>query len=171
MPVCAGALSAIATPTLDYAWASAAQTDCNDSSGGVFLGLGGLILNVDDGAAGTYVIDFDPDANNSFMTSGAGTPIPGVVFTPACITIITGSCCFNLGPNVDCEDGVTEGACDAGHIGATIFRGDVTCAEEACPSCLTDSDCNDGDACTDDSCNTATFLCSNTLNFDPGVDC
>lgn len=86
MPACAADLAAIATPTPNFTWASAAQNDCNIDDLLVKT-MGGLILDVDATAAGTYVIGLDPDPLNSFMTSGSGTPIQGVLFTPACITV------------------------------------------------------------------------------------
>jgi len=86
MPPCADDLPCNATPTLDYVWASAAQNDCNVDDGEIKT-LGGWILDVPPDAEGTYVIAFDPDPNNSFMISGQGLPIPGLVFTSACITI------------------------------------------------------------------------------------
>lgn len=110
MPSCANPVAALATPTLDYAWATAAQTDCN-LDGGEIKTLGGLILEVPVDAAGTYMIDFDTDPNNSFMTAGDGSLVPGVVYTPACITIT-----FACQSDADCDDGFpcTTDSCDEG---------------------------------------------------------
>ena len=87
MPPCANDLPAIATNTLDFAWATSAQYDCYSPSGGLFPTLGGLILEVPNNAAGTYVIALNPSPDFSFMGACSGAPIPGVTFTPACITI------------------------------------------------------------------------------------
>jgi hypothetical protein len=155
MPGCTSDLPAIATPTLDYAWATAAQVDCNTDQGGIKT-MGGLILEVPANASGTYVIGLDNDPNNSFMTSGSGVPIPGVQFTAACITVITGKCCSNIGPNVVCTDGVTEGDC-GNTVPPNAFTADDACqgTEDDCPSCEVDSDCEESpaDLCTDNICN------------------
>ncbi|MCH8242532.1 MAG: hypothetical protein IH897_07970, partial [Planctomycetes bacterium] len=110
MPRCTSDFPAISVPTLTYAWATAAQNDCNLDDGSVKT-FGGLILEVPVDADGTYMINFDPDPNNSFMTAGNGRPIPGVVFTPACITIT-----FACQSDADCDDGFpcTTDTCDEG---------------------------------------------------------
>lgn len=169
-------LAAIATPTLNYGFAVAAQNVANtqDPHPAEYGTFGGLILNVDAGAAGTYVIGADPDPNNSFMTAGDGSPIAGVVFTPACITVITGKCCSNIGPNVACEDGLTTGQCDQ-RPGPRLFEAGDTCTgviEDDCPSCTfgDDSTCDDQNGCTDDYCE-EDGTCTYTLNYDPAVDC
>ncbi|MCH8149554.1 MAG: hypothetical protein IH987_16475, partial [Planctomycetes bacterium] len=86
MPACASDLAGIATPTLDYGWGTIAQNGCAIDDGSVKT-MGGLILEVPVGVAGTYVIGLDPDPNSTFMTSGLGTPITGITLTPACIVI------------------------------------------------------------------------------------
>ena len=87
MPPCALNVAAIITPTLNYVWGSLAKIDCVVDDGSVKT-MGGLILEVPADAAGTYVIALDPDIKNSFMATGTAVQIPGVAFTPACITII-----------------------------------------------------------------------------------
>ncbi|MCH8148591.1 MAG: RHS repeat protein [Planctomycetes bacterium] len=113
MPVCAADFAAFVTPTLAYAWAAAAQNDCNTDDGAVKT-FGGLILELDANAAGTYVIALDPNPNSSFMFSGTGSLIPGLTFTPACITVITdrtltepGGPCTCFGENGECLDDAT----------------------------------------------------------------
>ena len=143
------------TPTLDYAWAAVAQNDTNVDDGNIKT-FGGLILDVPLDAAGTYEIALDPDPNNTFMTSGAGTPIPDVVLTPACITILgtnePGRCCSDIGPNVVCEDDVTAQDCSMRPEPRSFAVGKTCDGDCACPTCLSDADCNNGDACTVDAC-------------------
>ena len=69
MPPCTDFKAAIFTPTLDHAWAVAAQVDCNIDDG-TTRSFGGLILDVPHDAEGTYVIAFDPNPNNSFSEVG-----------------------------------------------------------------------------------------------------
>ncbi|MCH9035417.1 MAG: hypothetical protein IID42_13095 [Planctomycetes bacterium] len=108
MPPCAGDISAMAMPDLDFSWGTAAQNDCNIDDGAVKT-MGGLILEVPVDAAGTYMIALNPDVNFTFMTKGSGDPIPGIVFTPACITLVCQS-------DADCDDGFscTTDRCDEG---------------------------------------------------------
>ncbi|MCH7994983.1 MAG: hypothetical protein IIB57_11150, partial [Planctomycetes bacterium] len=106
MPACALDLPAMATPTLDYVWATAAQVACNIDDGLVKT-MGGLILEVPENAFGTYVIDLNPDPNKSFMTSGAGTPIADLTLTPACITTV---CEKAAPPAIDCWTTACDGS-------------------------------------------------------------
>lgn len=178
MPACANDLPAIATPTLDYGWATAAQVDCNTDGGGVYT-MGGLILEVPANAAGTYVIALDPDPNNTFMTSGAGTPVPGVTFTCASITVTTGKCCSAISANnTVCEDNLTIAQCNQ-RPGPRKFTADEFCTGDVsadCPTCQSNADCSDGDACTTDTCvipaGEQFGACAPPqLNYDPVVNC
>ena len=143
------------TVTLDYAWTAVAHVDCNVDDGEVKT-LGGLILDVPPDAAGIYVIAMDPDPNNTFMVSGAGAPIPDVVQTSACITILgtnePGRCCSEIGPKVVCEGGVTAQDCAMRPKPRSFAAGESCDGDCACPTCLVDADCDNGDMCTVDSC-------------------
>ncbi|MCH8147467.1 MAG: hypothetical protein IH987_05655, partial [Planctomycetes bacterium] len=169
MPPCATPLNAVATQTLDYWWAVAAQADCVFDDGMVKT-MGGLILEVPTDASGTYLIDFVDDPNKTFMTNGCGTPIPDVVLTPACITIPSGSCCSNTGANAQCEDNLTELQCQLRPPPQIWIEGG-SCEGCGCPPCAQDADCDDGDACTLDSCDTVCFNCSNPLIYDVATEC
>ncbi len=61
MPPCASDFTGLASATLDYAWGTGAQNDCNIDDGAVHT-MGGLILEVPQDALGTYVIDINPDS-------------------------------------------------------------------------------------------------------------
>jgi len=138
-------------------------------------------------AAGTYIVGPNPDPNLTLMTAGSGAPIPVNVVTPSSITITTGKCCSNIGPNVACEDNLTTDQCDA-RPGPRLFEANATCdnpgsPELDCPSCQGDEDCADpigspgdpgyipDDLCTTGTCDTASGLCSQTLNYDQNVGC
>ena len=86
MPECADDLTEMYTAGLNYGWATAEQVNCAVDDGMVKT-LGGLILEVPANAKGTYVIALDPDPNYSGMWKASDELIPGVVFTPACITV------------------------------------------------------------------------------------
>jgi hypothetical protein len=151
-----------------------------DQNPGGFETFGGLILDVPAGAAGTYVIGVDPDPNNSFMTSGTGAPISGVVLTGACITVTTGKCCSNISAsNTVCEDQLTIADCNQ-RPGPRKFTANATCdgptVEDDCPSCSSNADCSDGNACTTDSCvippGEQFGACAPSLpNYDDAADC
>jgi len=110
------------------------------------------------------------------MAAGTGFPIPGVVFTPACITVITGRCCSNISTGTPvCEDDLTEAECDL-RPGPQFFSADEICfGIDACDFCATGSNCGDGNACTEDLCvippGENYGYCENRLNYDPGIDC
>ena len=169
MPDCALDVYAIATPTLNYAWATVVTVDCAVDDGMVKT-MGGLILEVPTDASGTYVIAFNPAPNNTFMTSGCGTPIPDVVLTPACITVITGSCCWAIGMGSFCDDNLTEQECQMRQP-PIVWHGDSTCEECGCPTCISDADCDDGDECTADICDIVCSNCRNSLNYEVATEC
>ena len=159
-------------PTLDYAWAVAGPNDCNVDDGEIKT-FGGLILDIPLDAAGTYVIAFDPDPNNTFMVSGAGTPIPDVVVTSACITILgtnePGRCCSAIGPNVVC-DVVTPQVCATRPEPRSFAVGETCDGDCACPTCLSDADCNNDDVCTVDACDEC-GQCVHTPIFSADDEC
>ena len=147
MPTCADDLNAIRTAAQDYAWATVAQHDCNIDDGSIKT-MGGLILNVPNDAAGTYLIGLNPDPNHSFMTNGAGRPIPDVEFTPACITIAHGTCCLDTdadGLHEECQVATPESYCDAAG-GLFLGEGD-TCTGIRGACCLDSNADGYVDAC------------------------
>ena len=147
-------LPAIAAPTLNYGWATeeGASGEVDD---GTVRTFGGLILEVPLNAAGTYVIALNPDPNTSFMSNITGAPIPDVALTSACITVIDdgepGRCCSDIGPNVVCEE-VTALFCSIRPEPRLFAHGETCDGACACPTCLSDTDCDDGDDCTSDTC-------------------
>ncbi|MCH8147834.1 MAG: hypothetical protein IH987_07550 [Planctomycetes bacterium] len=124
-----------------------------------------MILEVPLNAAGTYVIAFDPDPNESFMTDGPGAPIPVVAHTPACITVLgnddPGRCCSDIGPNVVCEV-VSPQVCSTRPQPRSFATGETCGGGNACPTCVNDGECDDGDTCTADTCD-ETGQCGHTI--------
>lgn len=136
---------------------------------------GTFVVASDTGARGTYTLTADPaDIGGNFMQTADGTIFAYAKVISAKVTIPTGSCCFNLGPNTQCQDNVTQHECETTHIGQSIFRAATSCppAGPGCCDCLHDGTCNDNDACTLDSCNMA-CQCERALrpNFDPNTQC
>lgn len=145
---CTDHLSAIATSTLDYAWASAALFTCNTDDGEVKT-AGGLILEVPPDAAGTYVIAVDPDPSRTFMGFGFAAPRPLDALISACITIISGACCVDTnsdGQQDACQNETTESDCVAA---AGLFAGDgSTCSGQVGACCFDDDLDGFEDTCT-----------------------
>ena len=152
-------LSAVCVSALDYGWSSA-TTVGSVTDPGVRKVFGTLVLEVPANAAGTYVIAVNPDRNVSFMAFGFTVPIPGLMFTAACITVITGSCCSDIGPGTTvCTDGLTADECDI-LPGPRLFTANETCAEP-CPAASTGKCCYNigantvcADGITTDACDT-----------------
>jgi len=135
---------------------------------------GTFVLAADANARGTYTLTVDPsDVGGNFMQVADGTVFTYAKVIPAKVTIPTGSCCYNLGPNTQCQENVTRNECQTGHVGQTIFRFGTACPPNgpACCGCITDSVCNDGDACTTDRCIDCDCVRGLRPNFDPGTQC
>ncbi len=128
-------------------------------------GYGGvLVVNVPAGAAGTYSISFVSGAS-TFMTVG-GSDIIIKEFRPGIIDIPTGKCCVIS--DGSCTDGLSLGACNA--VGGLHFAGGV-CAD-GCIECVVDADCDDGDACTSETCSAGGICNRGTIaGFDPATQC
>jgi len=172
MPVCANDVPAVVTSTLAYVWGTAIQVDCNTDDGSVKT-LGGLILEVPPNAKGTYVIAVDPDPNDSAMIDGTGTTIQGVVFTPACIRIPTGSCCSNIGPDQVCENDLTELECQL-RPPPIFWTEDRTCDDCGCPGdCPLHGPefCDDLNPCTVEACDLICGHCQYSPSYDEATEC
>ena len=167
----------VSTATIDYSW-SCASTDCKeDPRDGTRYYGGTLLLEVPGGAKGTYNVNYYDDPNFTLFNSCPGPMIPGLVLGPGSITIQTGKCCYKVGvcdepDELCCEDDLTLAECMAlpGPHTDPVIVPDETCDVEGCIECLTAFDCNDGNACTDDSCD-ENFICQNDTNYAVGVVC
>jgi len=123
---------------------------------------GDLALDLD-GGRGTYTIC--PLATAAtFLVLDTGEIQIGS-FNCATVEVPVGKCCVvNDGT---CTDDTTKAECDA--LGGLHFPGSPCSA--GCIECVSNADCDDGDACTSESCNTTTGQCVRGLNFDAATEC
>ncbi len=153
----------VSTATINYSW-SCASVDCREDphDGTRFYG-GTLLLHVPAGAKGTYNVNFYDDVNFTLF-NGCSMWMLGLHLAPGQITIRTGQCCYGIAmPEEGCEDNLTAAECSLKPAPRLPIRPDGTCAENECCQCLTDSDCDDGNACTDDVCFNCT--CANIIIY------
>ncbi len=137
---------------------------------------GTLVLDVPANAKGTYVIDTKED--ETFMQNPLNPPdnnIPLLRINSAVIVVACGSCCFGVGGAAPgCTDGLSAAEC-AALAPVALFAGGGTClnppTDDGCCACLTNGDCNDGDACTTDTCSNC--VCSNNpkASWDQVAEC
>ena len=124
--------------------------------------LGTLVIDVPEGALGTYTISFNRD--ETFMYDDTTWPGPcDPFFCPihmvsAVINVTCGRCCYALGTgDAQCQDGVTPGEC-AAQPTSHVFHADMLCPQNGgpeCPDCGSDADCDDGLFCNGlESCTT-----------------
>jgi hypothetical protein len=135
-----------------------------------------LVIQVPANAKGTYTIDFG--VTESFLLNGQPAPgnnIPIANFVPAIVKVACGSCCFGVGGAAPgCANGLSQTEC-AALAQPAIFTPDGSClnppSDDGCCACLTNAQCNDGDACTTDVCNNC--VCSNTpkATWDQATEC
>jgi hypothetical protein len=113
---------------------------------------------------GCAAVNFVPDPA-TFLKDAGSAGIPLVGYIPGIYCVDTGQCCDS---NFICvADDLTENECLA--TPGNRWDGTKTCADDC--ACASDADCDDGDACTDDTCDIPSGVCSNTENFDPGTEC
>ena len=165
--------------TLDYSYGAASLGPCAPDLGFNTYG-GSLLLTVPTGALGTYTIGMQPGVPGnelSFMgdCQTPSAPMVMAAFNPAIIVIPSGSCCTFVGTgSASCWNDHNAFTC-ATAGGTTIFRPGVDCAvegdPEGCCECLTNSDCDDGDACTVDTCDDCVCYYDPIAGFDPADDC
>ena len=143
-----------------------------DDDGGTYYAAQ-YAVEVPAGSSGQWGLNLDPDPDSTFITlEDTSNIVP--TGTPGLITIPVGQCC-GLGGNLDCQDGVTEQDCPLPgqwDPTSTCSGMDVNPADgldDACCACETDAACDDGNACTDDSC--ADCTCFNVPNWDDTIEC
>lgn len=138
--------------------------------------VGTLVLDVPANAKGTYQID--SDETQTFLQNPENPPdndIPVAAINSAFIVVGCGSCCFGVGGAAPgCVDAVSASQC-AALAPVAIYNLGGTCVnpptDDGCCACLANADCNDGDACTTDICNSC--VCSNPpkASWDQGTEC
>ncbi|MGB0716294.1 MAG: hypothetical protein ACPGXK_10470 [Phycisphaerae bacterium] len=133
-------------------------------------------FNVPADVRGTVSIGVDQNSNLSYLRSPAAELIPITGFTNAQISVPTGACCGAEGFPLLCADNLTPAECEG--FGGTLVPG-VTCTgntdcdpglDRVCPQCLADKECDDGNACTVDTCD-GQDCCSNVDNTPAGECC
>ncbi len=159
--------------TLDYEWGATCMGSFPHDPGTIQYG-GTLVLDLPAGAKGTYEIQLNPNPAKTFMNNGIAELIPGLVTTPALVTVPTGKCCYDVSLGGPCADGITEVECDALCTPGMpyIFTPGEVCDPsdpKDCCECDHDSDCNRGSACESHYCNAC--KCFYTLNYDDAADC
>lgn len=178
---CAGFGVAVGTCNYNYFGVSdnaAGKTD----AGGLYYG-GTLVLDLPAGAKGKYTVNLN---NDETFAASPGTPpidIPTVAENGFVVNYVTGACCYLLGtPLAGCKDGSLAGeVCpnrsDCAALGSPfVFTAGGSCAnppsDDGCVECViqgADPLCDDGDACTTESCNAAIGVCvrGNIPGFNP----
>ncbi len=163
----------VSTATPNFVWGGVTNAGVCTADNGSSFYLGTLVLNVPGGAAGTYTFGFDPAIAQTFINDCSGSALPGLTRTPGQLILQAGACCSISGGAGVCTEGVLEENCPIPPN--TQWSAGLSCADVAaaggCPSCLIDADCEDGNACTNDTCNTATNICSNVENFNSATEC
>jgi hypothetical protein len=139
---------------------------------------GTAIIFVPAAAKGTYTLGFvEAETFLQELNEGTGETVPILIaaYRPGVIDIPCGKCCYGVGtPSDGCIDSLSASEC-AAQPAVAIFTAGDTCdappSAEGCCACLTNADCNDGDACTTDICNSC--VCSNTDNasWDKATEC
>ncbi|UCC31944.1 MAG: hypothetical protein JSU86_06630, partial [Phycisphaerales bacterium] len=170
-------------PTCDYEYSSTQMGGAAVDEGLIYYG-GTLDVIVPSGAKGTYELEWNPADTKTFFNDAVGRKIPGLYRTTGKITVITGKCCYDVGPgSTMCEDDLTEAECDA--LAAPRFyfpeqvceHGVGPAHPEDCPTCVDDIDCDDYDACTEDHCDVdgsagyGLGRCYRFHLYDPATDC
>jgi hypothetical protein len=138
--------------------------------------IGTLVLDVPASAKGSYFIDTKED--ETFLQNPNNPPanvIPLFEIYEMTIVVACGSCCFGVGGAAPgCTDNLSAAEC-AALAPVSIFNAGGTClnppTDDGCCACLVDGDCNDGDACTRDICNSC--VCSNppVATWDQATEC
>lgn len=123
--------------------------------------FGTLVLDAPANAKGTYTID--QDETQSYIQDPTASNLPIAEYRAAIVKVGCGSCCFGVGgPAPGCADSLSAAEC-AALAQPAIFTPDGTCqnppSDDGCCACISNADCNDSDACTQDICNNC--VCSN----------
>lgn len=146
-------------------------TESKVDDGGTYY-LATYVFDVPTNAKGLYTLDWVGPDEATFLGDDQSPP-QNILLGAAVageLEIPTGSCCVKLGLSTeDCFDGQTKGECEVPANAPFVWSEGKTCAE-GCVECLNtgaDPLCNDGDACTADSCTGGPlFLCLHEATWD-----
>ena len=154
------AVPAVSVATCDFEYGSTQMGGAEVDLGISYYG-GTMIVVVPPTAKGTYELNWNPADTKTFFNDAFGGKIPGLFRTTGKITVITGKCCYNIGPGTTmCAHGMTQAECNAEAAPRLFFPGEICedgeglASPDDCPSCQNDGDCYDYDACTEDHCDT-----------------
>jgi hypothetical protein len=171
---CQGTCS-ISAPSINWGCFAAATSDIFHDDGSKKFG-GYFVVDVPGTAKGRYFIDLDKNGG-TFAGDRQSPPslLPLGEASGMSIFVRTGSCCFGLGTPADgCTDGLLQSECGDDELPPVVWTESKLCSE-GCVECVVPNDplCNDGDACTDDDCNTGIGVCTHALiaGFDPVTEC
>ena len=139
-------------------------------------------FDVSSDAKGTFTVGLSPNPVLTSLKNQFSQNISPLGVVPTLITVELGRCC-RVDPGVylyGCTDGVLASECNT--LGGQ-FAGGEECSgvdelplgdpdglDDAC-ICLGDEDCDDGNACTDDTCDLGTGECSSVPNYNVATEC
>lgn len=171
-----GAIAAVATSTLNYAYGTTPLGGGPTDQGPTTYG-GTLVLQVPVGAKGLYTIGWDPSIGNTFLLDNQSPQvnIDIAALNPAQVDVPCGKCCYGVGTAGDgCADAKTKAECDA-MTPVAIFTAADTCdappTSEGCCACLTNSDCDQGDKCMVYTCNSCVCSVTPKASWDQANEC
>jgi hypothetical protein len=122
-----------------------------------------LVLQIPACCRGRYTVTLNTLATflTDFATAANPEVDPYLTFAEQGFEVncVTGSCCSNLGVvPATCEDGVLQSECGDNEIPPFVWSPNKPCAD-GCVECVNDLGCDDGDACSTETCNTALGVC------------
>jgi hypothetical protein len=136
------------------------------------------VLDIPAAAKGKYTVNLSVD--ETFMArpvaGGAPEEIPSLQENGFVVNAVTGSCCFALGtPGAGCNDTCVNRSDCAALPGPRVFSPGKLCSE-GCVECTipgNDPLCDDGDACTTETCNATAGVCvrGNVSGYAEGTCC
>jgi hypothetical protein len=152
--------------------------------GGLYYG-GTLVLDLPAGAKGKCTVNLNPAETFSAAPGSPPIDISTLAENGFVVNYMTGSCCYGLGtPAAGCADGTPLGGgvclnqsdC-AAMPQPNVFTSGQVCdnppTADGCCECVVGPDptCDDGDACTIESCNNCHCERQPKFGFDPATQC
>lgn len=152
-------VSACDISTLSHRCGHTTEGDPSPDFGPSYVGTS--VLDVPGNAKGLYTFGYI--VNETFLQDdqSPAQDIPIAALNPGQVEVACGRCCYSIGNQDLCQDTVNAGEC-AALEGPSVFGADKLCPASGgpdCERCITNADCNDNDACTQDIC--TAFVCSN----------
>ncbi|MFQ5494471.1 MAG: cohesin domain-containing protein, partial [Phycisphaerae bacterium] len=168
-------LLAVDLTTKNYRYGAASAGDSVSDpdpfpAGGLYGGT--LALDVSSNAKGTFTVNMIPPGvggSGALDQNNGDIPLLGLV--PGKVTITVGKCCSDIAGAGDCTENLTQAECEAlpGGVDNLLFPGDD--CSTPCIECLSDAECDDGDACTTESCGADGFCVRSNVTVPAGTCC